>query len=175
VLENEAGRPRFQIYRQHISAPSFDTALEQIRALRAPELVIENPPGADHLPEPDDWAALPAPDDLPPPMVEVVQADATSYRFNVRAAQPSWLFVADSYYPGWCATLDKEPVPLFPAQLLGKAVAVPPGLHEVTLAFHSAPFSRGALITLVAAALAGAAFWNPRLAAAWRKKPGFVR
>jgi uncharacterized membrane protein YfhO len=41
------------------------------------------------------------------------------------------LVVSGLFYPGWQARLDGRPVPIVQANLALRAVAVPPGLHQV--------------------------------------------
>jgi hypothetical protein len=171
VMENTAAKPRFQAYDRHLTAASFDDALAQIRGLKAPTLVIENPPGAGHLAEPDDAPADTA--EVEPPFTfDVQEARATYYRFDVRAARPGWLFVADANYPGWQATVDGKPAPLFTAQLLGKAVAIPAGRHLVTIEFHPRSVRIGASISLVTLAIAALALiFGPKMAS-WARIRG---
>jgi hypothetical protein len=151
VVENTAALPRFQLFSQHMSVPSLDAAIEAVGALRDRTLVIENPPGEEHQAEMADTGGT-APGS--PGTFTVQRAKATSYQFDVSADRPVWLFVADANYPGWRATLDGAPAPLFSADVLGKAVGVPQGRHTVTIAFHSATFARGLWISIAATLLA---------------------
>jgi uncharacterized membrane protein YfhO len=79
----------------------------------------------------------------------VTKADSDQYVFEVDATRGSWLFIADNMYPGWTATLDGLPTPLFAAQLMGKAVWVPAGEHRVEVRFKSLSFQLGLAITAV--------------------------
>ena len=63
-------------------------------------------------------------------------------RFQVRAlgAQANGLLVLhDTYYPGWIAEVDGKSAPILRADILFRAVELPPGTHRVT--FRFAPFS----------------------------------
>jgi len=169
VMENTAARPRFQAYGRHISVPSFDAALAAIRVMPTPELVIENPPGPLHVKEPDDDSTG---DASPPLSFEVKRAEATDYRFDVRATRPGWLFVADANYPGWQATIDGNPTPVFTAQILGKAVAIPEGRHQVRIGFHPASVRDGVMVSLVGVAIAVfALIFGPKMSS-WRTQAG---
>ncbi len=66
---------------------------------------------------------------------------------RVETAQPAVLVVRDTFFPGWQATVDGRPVPLWRADLLFRALPVTAGEHTVTLSYHSRPFVRGALIS----------------------------
>jgi hypothetical protein len=158
IRENTAARPRFQLYAHHVSVASPEAALDVIAALKAPTLVLENPPDRPQPEQTDD----PTLDDGAPGHFEIVKTKSTDYRVDVTANRPAWFFVADANYPGWRATLDGKRVPLFSAQLLGKAVAVPPGHHRLEIAFVSSTFIAGLSIsTLFLAAILFSA-WSRR-------------
>ncbi len=60
-------------------------------------------------------------------------------RVDVRTSgDGGYLVLADAYYTDWRATLDGEPVPIVPADYVARAVAVPPGEHDVVFEFHDA-------------------------------------
>jgi len=144
-MENAAARPRFQLYGRHVSVASPDAALDTIAALRSPALVIENPPEKPQAEPADD----PAAGDDPPGHFDILKAKSTEYRIDVTADRPAWFFVADANYPGWRATLDGKRAPLFSAQLLGKAVAIPPGRHRLDITFVSSTFIAGLSMSTV--------------------------
>jgi len=83
----------------------------------------------------------------PPAKFTVLKARSTRSRFDISADQPAWFFLADANYPGWTAYLDGRKVPIYSAQILGKAVAVPPGRHELRLRFRAFSFYIGLTIT----------------------------
>lgn len=150
ILENTAALPRFQVYSRHVTVDSIDDAIDTMAAWKKPTLVIENPPGTAHQAEMADANT----DSSTPPMTFTVrQAETTSYRVDISAERPGWFFLADANYPGWKATLDGKDTPLFSAQVLGKAVAIPAGNHTLAITFHSASFTWGLWISLVSAVL----------------------
>jgi hypothetical protein len=155
-MENGAARPRFQLYAHHVTVGSPDEALATIAALRTPTLVIENPPDGSQLEQADD----PTVDDDSPGQFTVLKAKSTEYRVDVTANRAAWFFVADANYPGWRATLDGKPAPLFSAQLLGKAVAIPQGHHRLEIAFRSSTFIAGLSISAMSLIAALFALWN---------------
>jgi hypothetical protein len=150
VLENTAARPRFQFYSHHMTVESPDQALEAIKALKTPILVIENPSDA-HRFEARDSEAEPT-GDAPHASFEIVKAKSTQYRLDITATRPVWFFIADANYPGWKATLDGKPTSLFSAQVLGKAVAVPEGKHRLEITFQSTTFLTGLVISAISIA-----------------------
>jgi hypothetical protein len=60
-----------------------------------------------------------------------------------------WLVLTDAWYPGWRATVDGQPVEITRADILFRAVPVPPGLHRVEFEFAPASCWLGAAISLV--------------------------
>ena len=64
--------------------------------------------------------------------------------------------LTDPYYPGWRSFVDGAEVELLRANYLFRAVALPPGEHEVVFRFDPASLRLGATISIVALALAAA-------------------
>lgn len=60
----------------------------------------------------------------------------------------SYLIVTDAHYPGWEATVDGERVPICRADVLFRAVPVPPGKHRVNLIFQPTIYRIGGIISL---------------------------
>lgn len=80
------------------------------------------------------------------------QATITSYEdLRVIVAtenpEPAFLFLGDSYYPGWKAFLDGDEVTIYRANYLFRAVALPPGRHTVEFRYEPASFALGIWIS----------------------------
>lgn len=71
------------------------------------------------------------------------------------AAAAHVLFV-EQHAPGWTATVDGRPAPLLRANLLARAVPLPPGTHVVALTYRAPGSAAGAVLSLFAAAVAAA-------------------
>jgi hypothetical protein len=77
------------------------------------------------------------------------------WRLTVRSsgASPDRLTVADPFFPGWRATLDGVSVPLAAAPGEPMRLPVPPGSHEVELAYRPGSFLAGVVLAAVGAAI----------------------
>jgi len=82
----------------------------------------------------------------------------------VAASRPALLVVTDLDYPGWQATVDGLPAPIYRANYLFRAVPVPPGAHTVVMRFDPLSVRVGlaaSLLTLLGALVLLRA-WRPR-------------
>jgi hypothetical protein len=67
---------------------------------------------------------------------------------NVNAAHTSLLVVAESYYPGWRATIDGQPATILRANYLSQGLVMSQGKHTVEFSYEPDSFRNGALISL---------------------------
>jgi hypothetical protein len=72
-------------------------------------------------------------------------------RLRVVTPEEQFLVLADTYYPGWKATVDGQPTPIYRANYLMRAVVVPAGEHVVEFRFEPASFWLGFRVTLATA------------------------
>ena len=149
--ENTRARPLIQIYQNAQAVDGPQAAADLIERDGASTLYIEGHP-------PDQ-----ATNRRGGPMARVDlrkhHISAAEFELSTSASSGFWLFLADTYHPGWKATISEEATPVYPAQVLGKAVYVPPGQHNVRIYFQSDAFLVGAIIsclTLVILVLYGA-------------------
>ncbi len=101
-------------------------------------------------------APLPSPAPAPAPAVPATLAhyDANRVEIVAETAVPAVLVLADTYYPGWQATVDGHPAPVFAANGVVRAVPLPnPGRHVVELRFRPPLVLAGAIVSLVSLAL----------------------
>lgn len=61
----------------------------------------------------------------------------TEIVIDVESPDGGWVVVNDPWHPWWFATIDSRDVPILRANVLFRAVAVPPGRHFVTLRFEA--------------------------------------
>ncbi len=70
-------------------------------------------------------------------LIEILGRTANTVDLQVGPlAEPRILTFLDSYYPGWLAFVDGEPVPILRANEQFKAIVLEPGTHRVYFAFH---------------------------------------
>jgi hypothetical protein len=68
----------------------------------------------------------------------------------VEAARPCFLFVADTMYPEWEASVDGAAATIHPAQLAFRAVELPAGEHRVEFLYRRRAFHAGLAVSVVA-------------------------
>lgn len=110
---------------------------------------------------------------VPAPGPATLVAARVTRRYNgeitaaVDAPSAGWLVLAESWYPGWTATVDGRDAPIARANINQKAVAVPAGAHRVVFTFRPRSLARGAVVS----GLALACLVASALALAWRRRP----
>jgi uncharacterized membrane protein YfhO len=68
-------------------------------------------------------------------------------------AQPGWLVLTDTYYPGWRVWIDGEEGRILPADYIFRAVALKPGSHVVEFIYRPTSFLLGLVISISAISL----------------------
>jgi hypothetical protein len=143
IYRNERAAPRaFAVDRVEV-ADSVDAALEWVKA--NPER-LRDAAVIDAAPE-----RQLAPGGARDAAVRITDYRPTSVRIEVEAPGPVLLVMSDTYYPGWQARLDEGAVPLYRANAVFRAVAVPSGTHRVELRYVPTTFRHGLAIAALAA------------------------
>ena len=138
VLENEGALPRTWVVHRARRMDGGDALkLLESGAIRPPEtaLLETEPPRLDPSPSAD-------------------RASVTAYeadRVEIEAATggSGLLVLGDVYYPAWRAYVDGEPAPIYRADGLFRAVALPAGRHTVEFRYESRTLRAGTAISLV--------------------------
>jgi uncharacterized membrane protein YfhO len=81
--------------------------------------------------------------------------------------QPALLVLSDGDDPGWHATVDGEPVPIYRTNVLLRGVTVPAGRHQVEFVYRPAAWQQGLWLgaagwLIIAGLILGAPFWSKR-------------
>jgi len=82
--------------------------------------------------------------------VQFIKSAATDVTLDVAARSPSFLVLADSYYPGWEATIDGRGSQIFATDLAFEGVFVPAGTHRIEFHYGPQSFRVGLVIALLA-------------------------
>ena len=93
--------------------------------------------------------ARPAPGARDKVVVSQYEPERVAIQVTVDGLEPALLLLTDANYPGWEATVDGLEVPIHQANLLFRAVFVPPGSHEVIFSFAPTSFAIGRLVSVV--------------------------
>jgi hypothetical protein len=72
---------------------------------------------------------------------------------EVKADGPAYLVLADTFDPGWSATLDGQPAPIRPAYIAFRAVYAPRGEHIIIFTYIPAGFQLGLAVSICGALL----------------------
>jgi len=103
---------------------------------------------------------------VPGGTARIVEYGLNKVRIETDTPGPSILRLADLDFPGWRVTIDGKEAKGLSADFLVRAVAVPPGRHEVTWEFHDPAFETGLRISIgafiVILLLLGASYWHER-------------
>lgn len=71
------------------------------------------------------------------------------FQIEVKANQPGWLVLADTWYPGWVAMVDGAEVTVTPADYVFRAVPVEAGTHQVEFVYRPLSFYLGCGLTVL--------------------------
>ncbi len=72
---------------------------------------------------------------------------ATEVVVDAKVPRGGLLILADTYYPGWRASVDGRETPVMRVNIAQRGVALPPGRHRVTFAYSPSSFRRGLALT----------------------------
>ncbi len=95
---------------------------------------------------------------LPSPASDSVYV--TDYQNNfvelqAKLKSKKFLFLSDSYFPGWKALVDGMPTTIYRADYIFRAILLEPGEHRIRFQYNPLSFKIGASITFVTLALCG--------------------
>lgn len=92
---------------------------------------------------------LPPGDRQPFRPAQIVESTANSMTVEASLSAPGYLVLAETWYPGWDASVDGRDVRVLPANLALRAVPLEAGGHTVTMRFRPPLALPGLLISLV--------------------------
>jgi len=118
------------------------------------EVLLHDPDAAQLV----DSLARAVPDETPVSEARIIVDRATEVVIEADAPRGGLLLLADTFYPGWEATVDGWPAPILRANVAHRAVALSPGAHRVAFVFRPRSMTRGLVLSGIGiAVLTGAA------------------
>ena len=87
-----------------------------------------------------------------PATVRVISYTPSAIRLETVASAAAFLVAAESYYPGWEASIDGTPTRLYPTDAAFRGVSVPAGTHTVDFRFVPRTLYRAAAVSVLALA-----------------------
>lgn len=154
VYENKTPLPRAFVVHYAIAAGTPDEAMAYFETanLDVSQTVVLETESSPPLPKTEPAAKSSA---------VITYEDTQTVQIDVESATGGYLVLLDTYYPGWQATLNAQPVPIYRANFLSRAVFVPDGRHTIQFTYKPLSFKIGAwLCVFTAMALAVAALAN---------------
>jgi len=176
IFEDPTALPRaFVVSRARCADDREALALLRARAIGADEVVLadcaapaagETNPIASRGVAPDSRSVVaPGPRSAVAPQVRMLIDEPARVVVAVSTATPAWLVLTDTWFPGWRARIDGRDVVVRRADHAFRAVALPPGPHEVEFTFTPRGLVSGAAVTLGALLIVGALLIARRRAA----------
>lgn len=82
--------------------------------------------------------------------VAVTKYTGGEVTLDVRTSAPTYLVLADTYFPGWIGQIDGQDTPVYRADGNFRAVVVPQGEHTVRFKYSPVSFRVGSVLSLLA-------------------------
>jgi Bacterial membrane protein YfhO len=82
--------------------------------------------------------------------VDIKQYSSNLIELSVNATHDAWLVLADTYYPGWQATIDDSESTIYRANICSRALFIKQGSHKVIFVYQPKTFRNGMIITVIA-------------------------
>jgi hypothetical protein len=138
--EGDQGRAFVVPAAQIAESPEAALAAVQANATQLGQVVVlelEGQPEPPAIPEPATTAGA----------VAITKIALNQMILRAEMAAPGFVVLADAYDPGWRATVAGQPVPVYRANTVVRAVYVPAGVHEIVFRYRPLPFIVGAVVS----------------------------
>lgn len=136
TFETVAALPRFRWANCAIYAQTQSDALLSLSSLPEVTVVIE----AGGSPACNTGTAS----------IELIEETTSTLTLTLSASDPGWFVIADTWYPGWQATVDGNPEAVYIADGLFRALRLEAGDHTVVYQYQPTSFNAGLAMSLVA-------------------------
>jgi hypothetical protein len=140
IYENDGAYPRAFVVPEAVLAPDGPAAMARLRDGPLDprrQVVVESSPDGGLGP----FAAT------PPSSATIVAEGTAVVDLRAESANGGFLVLTDPYYPGWRAYVDGVETPILRADYLFRAIALPPGSHEVRFVFVPLSLQRGWMLS----------------------------
>lgn len=143
AYENPTALPRAFVSYRALAAPP---PAELLRRLARPDF---DPRVASYVEGEPPFAAA---DDAPPRggVARIVVDEPERVEIEAELAAPGLIVLADTFYPGWGATVDGREAPILATNHLYRGVAAPAGRHRVVFAYRPRSVRAGAAASVLA-------------------------
>jgi hypothetical protein len=157
VYENLRSQPRAWFVPETVTLAAGDVKVA-IQTSKLPDGREYDPSAMALIEEPLSFrSSVPDPD----ARVWIVSDRNTAVDLKTVNKQPVFLVLGDFYYPGWTATVNGQPTPIYQTNYIQRGLVIPPGQNFVTFTFRPSTFYAGAgvsgsslLLCLIAAVVA---------------------
>jgi hypothetical protein len=92
----------------------------------------------------------------------IVRDDAHVVEIDATLAASGLVVLADTFYPGWTATVDGVPAPILATNHLFRGVPAPAGTHRIRFAYRPRSLALGAALSTMTLLALAAAAWRSR-------------
>ncbi len=145
IYENPQTLPRFFMLNRAMGAGSLTEAAEILHSSNfdPANVVIMEPPLNGFTPSTG----------RPTGRVDVLRYRPSHVALQTNTPAPAILVATDVYYPGWEASIDGKPTPLYIADVAFRGIVVPSGQHHVEMRFVPRIFFPSLFVSILAGAL----------------------
>lgn len=153
-VPNATGDSEVKLYRSRTALPRayvvYDaqiaaTPKESLARTLSPTFVATQSVILEEMPA--NWVQPTSPPSIAP-TITLNERRATTLEFTVRSATPAIFVLLETYTPGWQASINEQPVPLYVANHAFRAVVIPAGEQQLRLTYAPPLFFLGAKISL---------------------------
>ncbi len=94
--------------------------------------------------------------------VRIIRDELTVVEIDAELLAPGLLVLADSYYPGWTASVDGSPATIYATNYLFRGVPVSAGAHRIRFEYRPLSVGSGAVLSAASSLLFAAAMYRGR-------------
>ncbi|MEM7825218.1 MAG: hypothetical protein QXO27_04570 [Candidatus Aenigmatarchaeota archaeon] len=161
TINTESDSPNYRIYRLIGSQPRF-RFISNTKKANSPGELIKLITDTNFNPETDVVTEREVKNDFQMPTkfsIKLEKDNPQEKIINLITDTNSLLVIANSYYPGWKAYLDKTETPIMPANINQQLLYIPAGQHKLILKYQPESLKFGTLVSLISLMFLVLLFW----------------